>query len=396
MKALLYLCALCVCWAARSEEERYLFFLDNTHLGLAESSQLEATIDDLAIVKIPVSEAEKWGHWVHERLKGCGGFIDVTEKIAEGFTPGEILWQEMLRRTREVSTREFVVGNQPLVHSLVAQVDETQLWLFLKELSSFPDRSATTDNGAAASKFLKDRAMQYAEDLPGLFTWTVKTGSGSYSKQPSVVATLPGEDTSLPSVVIGAHMDTFSNNKPGADDDGSGTSIVMEALRTIAMSGAKFERTIHFVWYAAEERGLVGSSYVVQDFETKEIPVHAAIQFDMVGFNSPSDVEDVFVITDYTHKDLNQALKIILQNYLPSTHVAETKCGYACSDHVNWHMKGIPVVFPFESRFSNMNQRLHTTNDKIEFLDPKHAAHFGRLALAFLGEMASLKSLYMK
>src|SRR5262249_37754543 len=101
---------------------------------------------------------------------------------------------------------------------------------------------------------------------------------GSYV-QPSVVAKLGNSDE--PGIVVGGHMDTLSSTfelKPGADDDGSGTTTVMGVARTILNSGMKFNKPIYFIWYAAEEAGLVGSGYVVKYFKKNNIPVDAVIQ----------------------------------------------------------------------------------------------------------------------
>lgn len=61
----------------------------------------------------------------------------------------------------------------------------------------------------------------------------VKTGS--YYKQPSLV-TVIGKDINAPAVVIGAHMDTLDGRMPGAGDDGSGSSSIMEMARVLLSS----------------------------------------------------------------------------------------------------------------------------------------------------------------
>ena len=79
-------------------------------------------------------------------------------------------------------------------------------------------------------------------------------------------------------------MDTLDGRMPGAGDDGSGSSSVMEMARILLSSKINFKRPIYIIWYAAEERGLVGSQYVVEHFIDNSIPVKAAIQFDMTGY----------------------------------------------------------------------------------------------------------------
>ena len=357
-----------------------------TMMRAIPNAQVVSQDGDSAIIRVSDKDVESFSKWVHDNLGGCGGFLDVTEEVNEGRTLKELLQTKPKQR----STITPPTSPSKNVSQLVAKVDKEKLWNFLAELSAFPDRSASTENGVKAANFLKDRGSKTGANLPGLSAELIETGT-SY-KQPSVLITYPGKDPSLPGVVIGGHLDTYSDNKPGADDDGSGSSIVMEALRTISASDARFQRTIHFAWYAAEERGLVGSKYVVKHFETNAIPVHAAIQFDMVGWNSPEDSEDVYLVTDYTDENLNRSLKGVIQEYTKAR-VGETRCGYPCSDHANWHRAGVPVVFPFESSFSNMNHKLHTSDDKQVHLDKDHMGQFAQIAIAFLGEVAELVSL---
>lgn len=64
-------------------------------------------------------------------------------------------------------------------------------------------------------------------------------------------------------VVIGAHIDSWDLAQ-GATDNGTGTTIVLEAARMIAKSGIKPKRTIRFALFSGEEQGLVGSGEYVK------------------------------------------------------------------------------------------------------------------------------------
>ena len=96
-------------------------------------------------------------------------------------------------------------------------------------------------------------------------------------------------------IVVGAHYDhlgyggsgslAFSSTEihNGADDNASGTSLMMELARRIASRPDPLPRRIVFMAFSAEERGLLGSRYYV---ENPLIPLDqtvAMINFDMVG-----------------------------------------------------------------------------------------------------------------
>ena len=167
--------------------------------------------------------------------------------------------------------------------------------------------------------------------------------------------------------------------------------FLMEALRVIAQKGAQFERTIDFMWYAAEERGLVGSSYVVRDFEKNNIDVAVAIQFDMTGWVNPARLHDLYLTDDYTDPTLNGTLEAVINTYLPSLSVGHAECGYACSDHASWNEAGVPSVYPFESHHDEYNRYIHTSRDTLDRLSLEHMGDFAKIAVAFLGQVAKLK-----
>ncbi|RPH77591.1 MAG: M28 family peptidase, partial [Nitrospiraceae bacterium] len=81
----------------------------------------------------------------------------------------------------------------------------------------------------------------------------------------NVLAFLPGNDPQKAQeiLVIGAHRDHFGRQAgllfPGADDNASGTAVILEVARAMAKAGATSTRTVLFVSFSGEEQGLVGS-----------------------------------------------------------------------------------------------------------------------------------------
>jgi bacterial leucyl aminopeptidase len=110
--------------------------------------------------------------------------------------------------------------------------------------------------------------------------------------QNSIIAHIPTSSTSSktdPITIISAHQDSTNSfpflPAPGADDDGSGTTSILEAFRVLAESG--FEPTeggVEFHWYSAEEGGLLGSQAVATKYEDNGVKVKAMIQMDMTGW----------------------------------------------------------------------------------------------------------------
>lgn len=108
----------------------------------------------------------------------------------------------------------------------------------------------------------------------------------------NVLAWLPGRDTTRV-VVIGGHYDTcvctndrfdITTDAPGADDDGSGTSAVMELARLFAERYPKgLDATVVFALYSGEELGLLGSNHLAERLHAGGYTVVAGMTDDIVG-----------------------------------------------------------------------------------------------------------------
>ncbi len=104
----------------------------------------------------------------------------------------------------------------------------------------------------------------------------------------NVVATQIGIDHPDEVVVIGAHFDSVNN--PGADDNGTGTAMVMEMARTL--SPLRSSRTIKYVLFDREEQGRRGSIAFVNTHAAENIIF--ALTADMVGHDSGAYGMDVY------------------------------------------------------------------------------------------------------
>lgn len=91
-------------------------------------------------------------------------------------------------------------------------------------------------------------------------------------------------------IVLSGHYDSIVNNimdssstAPGADDDGSGTSLVIEAARAFTRSGIRPDANIVFLCCAAEEQGLYGSHHFAEMARNNNWDIVADLNNDMVG-----------------------------------------------------------------------------------------------------------------
>jgi len=106
----------------------------------------------------------------------------------------------------------------------------------------------------------------------------------------NVVATLQGDDAnaSKRTIVVSGHYDSMCGNvmnaecdAPGANDDASGTALVIELACT--MSKQKFPATLTFLTVAGEEQGLLGAAHWAQEARNRGVDVEAMVTNDIVG-----------------------------------------------------------------------------------------------------------------
>jgi hypothetical protein len=111
----------------------------------------------------------------------------------------------------------------------------------------------------------------------------------------NVAGLLEGSDPALKAetIVYSGHFDHDGVGPAGilhgADDNGSGTVGVVELARAFAANPAKPKRSILFIVFAAEERGLLGAYYYVAHPLRPLATTRAQINFDMIGRNETAD-----------------------------------------------------------------------------------------------------------
>ena len=129
----------------------------------------------------------------------------------------------------------------------------------------------------------------------------------------NVAGMIEGSDPKLKNetIILSAHYDHDGMRNGqifhGADDNGSGTVGVIELARAFAMNPAKPKRSIVFIIFAAEERGLLGSYYYAAHPLRPLATTRAVINFDMIGRNeAPSaQTEGLMKIGSDTSNELN-------------------------------------------------------------------------------------------
>ncbi|MFM9446651.1 M28 family metallopeptidase [Streptomyces acidiscabies] len=166
------------------------------------------------------------------------------------------------------------------------------------------------------------------------FTTTVQQFTSSGRTGYNLIADWPGGDTNQV-VMAGSHLDSVTSGA-GINDNGSGSSAILEIA--LAVSRADYQPTKHlrFAWWGAEELGIVGSRYYVNNLSaTNRAKISGYLNFDMIGSPNPGYfVYDDDPTIEKTFKDYFAGIGV-------STEI-ETE-GDGRSDHAPFKSAGVPV-----------------------------------------------------
>ena len=152
--------------------------------------------------------------------------------------------------------------------------------------ASFPQDVPVIEMSAAAGAALV--AFIEAEAAAGrTVTLTVTTSTVSEERRSeNVIAQTTGGRTDRV-VVSGAHLDSVLEG-PGINDNGSGSAVQLEIALQMAELGIQPVNQVRFIWFGAEEAGLVGSAFYVAELSKPELKdIAVMLNYDMVGSPNP-------------------------------------------------------------------------------------------------------------
>ena len=204
---------------------------------------------------------------------------------------------------------QTTVDRDPEISQMVNEISKDSLQSYIATLVAFGTRStlSTQTNskrgiGAARNWVLK-KFNEFAKNSGGRLTAFIDTVTispdGKRVDRPillgNVMAPLKGTDPNDNRIfIISGHLDSrrfnvndSTGDAPGADDDGSGTSAVLECARI--MSKHSFPATIIFVAVSGEEQGLFGSTYMAEKAKKENRNIEAVLNNDIMGSNNSNE-----------------------------------------------------------------------------------------------------------
>ncbi len=191
------------------------------------------------------------------------------------FTPVHIM------PTIKPTLEKYDFAPDTLIQKMVDAVSLDSIHASILRMQRMYTRYSTSDsNKFVAVPWIADRLLEYGCDS----VYFQNFSGGAYGS--NVIGIKRGKVDSAWNkyCVIGGHLDDVPSfgYAPGADDNASGTTAMLEAARV--MKDFNFEHTIRFIGFNAEEQGLIGSYAYATNAYNQGDTILGVFNFDMIGY----------------------------------------------------------------------------------------------------------------
>jgi hypothetical protein len=209
---------------------------------------------------------------------------------------------------------------------------------------------------------------------------------------PNVVGFMEGIDPELKDeiIIIGGHYDHIGVRNDtsiynGADDNASGTAGVMALAKAFSYSNQKPKRSILFMAFTGEEKGLYGSRYYIGSDPLFPLEKTVAmLNLDMIGRHDTSAVE---IFGTLESPDLKKVYLEINNSFNLNHHFGDVKKIRGSSDHAYFMRKKIPFLF-FNT---GLHEDLHKPTDTIEKINSENMAQITKVVFGCAWQIANME-----
>jgi hypothetical protein len=292
------------------------------------------------------------------------------------------------------------------IDSILDHVNSTELKEYVDILSSFPTRNTKSNYIDKVAYWLKDELQNLCEGRVFFHNYTQTDQNQTFSlkniicSKQSVLSSSPHYNKTI---IIGAHYDSRAENinntyarAPGADDNASGVSALLEIVRILSPLNLKYN--LEFVLFSGEEQGLWGSEhyvkYIDKNNRTKTIDLY--INFDMLGYTLSNetnkvvleyDIGNKHVQNDNPSKTIGQFIKEIASNY---TNVEAVLFKLENSDFLSFEALGLTVIGIHDGGVTK-NPHYHKSSDTPNTLNIEYLTSITKMVLATILELDYLR-----
>eukprot|EP00756_Hemistasia_phaeocysticola_P031682 Hpha_TRINITY_DN16367_c1_g9::TRINITY_DN16367_c1_g9_i1::g.62892::m.62892 len=266
------------------------------------------------------------------------------------------------------AVREGARRRNHKVQTAVQAVSEDELKKAVTSLQEYNSRNSYSKDAVTAQEWLVSQFESYGAKV-SLFTFRD-------DMPPCVIAEFAGRDPDR-IIVTGAHYDSRSTDNtsptqraPGADDNASGTSALLEIARIISKLGVTLDHTLRLIAFSGEEQGLLGSRALAQKWADEGVNVVTMFNADMLGYQIPDQPITLGFKDRSVSIETTEAVRELVGIYLP-----ELPTGYSgscCSDYLSFYENGFTAVGFFENKVAASSYpHYHRSTDLLQYINTK-------------------------
>jgi hypothetical protein len=291
-------------------------------------------------------------------------------------------------------SEETTAADEVSINSIVDQVNSTKLIKWVDNLSSFHTRHTKTEYIEKVAYWLKNELQSVCKGRVYFHNFTqIEQEQGTDYHLKNIVCDKKGsaddEDNNL--IIISAHYDSTTqdiNNTtaraPGADDNASGVSAVLELARILSLIDLK--NSIKFVLFSGEEQGQWGSRNYAKHLHDNNIKIDLLINLDMIGYPPQGsnkvaveyDLGNRVLVNDRYSNVVAEFIKHIAQEY---TNLEAVLASLGKSDYTPFEAFGHTVIGIHDGG-SEQNPNYHSSSDTPNTLDIQYLSSTTKLVLA--------------
>lgn len=288
----------------------------------------------------------------------------------------------------------------PRIRQLMNEVSVDSIEFIINHLQSYHTRRWDSQMVYEVQDWLYDTYCKLGVDTVLLHDFVFTYHDTLCKSSDNVIAIKKGLVYPNEFVVCGAHYDSYNHatpgdpdsvRAPGADDNASGVSGIMETARVLRH--CKFERSIIYCNFAAEEIGLKGSAAYAKDCAEKQMDIVGYFNLDMIGYLQEGSEMQMRLI--YVNQDSSFANYIFqfCDVYDPALKVKQGWLSSGDSDFSSFNRNGYPAVYLFENTRAP-SPFIHTPDDilGVSVNNLEQAERFTKLHSGLLATLAGLVS----
>jgi len=289
-----------------------------------------------------------------------------------------------------LSLSAYSLQGQNFIQAYQTRVDKISQVNITANLQSFGDlgvKATGTLENTNALNWLKTKYQSYGYDVSQI-TEDSFTYNGNTSK--NLIVTKTGTVYPDTYVIICGHYDTIVG--PGVSDNGSGTSIMLEAARIL--KDVPTEYSVKFIHFSGEEQNLLGSTHYVNNVvfqnNVRQLNLKVVFNIDQVGGKLGNVNNNIKCESDQSGQTGNNAASLAMTQQLATcttlySPLQTTMSNAYSSDYMPFENKG-DIITGFYETTRSYNE--HTVNDTFANVDPVYVFNVGKAALGALQHFA--------